>query len=272
MQNTDVATYNMNQRRNGGTLWTFTCPASSGDGINGAYSPINDAHHFGGVVHDMYQNWFGAPPPSFQRVMNVHYSRNYENAFRNGSSMNFGDGASYFYPLVSLDVTSHEISHGYTEQNSGLQYSGQSGGMNEAFSDMAGEAAEYYDRGSNDWLVGAEIIKSGTALRWMCNAHAGRPVDRQRGGLHQFAGRALLQRRLQQGVLHAGQDRRLDYTQGVRSLRARQCHVLDRHVDVRLRRLRRGERRRQLRLFAQRRGGCVQCGRRDLPVGARRIA
>lgn len=168
MQNTDVKTINLAQRRSGTTVWSFTCPNSTGDGINGAYSPINDAHHFGGVVHDMYTNWFGAPPLNFQLVMNVHYSRNYENAFWNGTSMNFGDGASYFYPLVSLDVTSHEISHGYTEQNSGLQYSGQSGGMNEAFSDMAGEAAEYYDRGSNDWLVGAEIIKNGTALRWMC--------------------------------------------------------------------------------------------------------
>ena len=83
--------------------------------------------------------------------------------------MYFGDGASTFYPLVSLDVTSHEVSHGFTEQNSGLTYSGMSGGMNEAFSDMAGEAAEYYDHGSNDWLVGAQIFKSTGALRYMCN-------------------------------------------------------------------------------------------------------
>ena len=41
--------------------------------------------------------------------------------------------------------------------------------MNEAFSDMAGEAAEYYSRGSNDWLVGAEIFKGTGALRYMCN-------------------------------------------------------------------------------------------------------
>jgi pseudolysin/vibriolysin len=105
--------------------------------------------------------------------MNVHYSSNYENAFWNGSSMNFGDGASTFYPLVSLDVTSHEISHGYTEQNSGLEYSGQSGGMNEAYSDIAGEAAEFYDRGAADFLVGADIVKTsagiGDALRYMCN-------------------------------------------------------------------------------------------------------
>ena len=178
MVNPDVKTNDMNQSRNRATLWAFTCPTSSGDGINGAYSPINDAHHFGGVVHDMYNAWFGAPPLNMQLVMNVHYSRNYENAFWNGSSMNFGDGASTFYPLTALDVTSHEISHGFTEQHSNLQYSGQSGGMNEAFSDMAGEAAEYYDRGANDWLVGADIIKNGTALRWMCTpSRDGRSIE-----------------------------------------------------------------------------------------------
>ena len=125
-------------------MWSFTCPTSGGDGINGAYSPINDAHFFGGVIDGMYRGWFGVAPLSFQLVMRVHYGRSYENAFWNGTAMYFGDGASYFYPLVSLDVTSHEISHGFTEQHSSLQYSGQSGGINEAFSDMAGEAAEYY--------------------------------------------------------------------------------------------------------------------------------
>ncbi|RCS31076.1 peptidase M4 family protein [Rhodanobacter denitrificans] len=178
MQNPNVATNNMAGSTRRGTLWSFICPTSSGDAANGAYSPINDAHHFGGVVHDMYNSWFSAPPLSFALVMNVHYGRNYENAFWNGSSMNFGDGASYFYPLTALDVTSHEISHGFTEQHSGLQYSGQSGGMNEAFSDMAGEAAEYFDRGGNDWLVGADIIKNGTALRWMCTpTQDGRSID-----------------------------------------------------------------------------------------------
>jgi pseudolysin/vibriolysin len=70
-------------------------------------------------------------------------------------------------------VTSHEISHGYTEQNSALEYSGMSGGMNEAYSDIAGEAAEYFDRGAADFLVGRDIVKTsagiGDALRYMCN-------------------------------------------------------------------------------------------------------
>ena len=55
--------------------------------------------------------------------------------------MTFGDGASTFYPLVSLDVASHEVSHGFTSQNSNLTYSGQSGGINEAYSDMASAKA-----------------------------------------------------------------------------------------------------------------------------------
>jgi pseudolysin/vibriolysin len=171
--NTNVKTYNLNHGTSGGSVVSFTCPTSNTDAINGAYSPVNDAHHFGGVVHDMYNAYTGAPPLSMQLVMKVHYKSNYENAFWDGSAMYFGDGASTFYPLVSLDVTSHEISHGYTEQNSGLEYTGQSGGMNEAYSDIAGEAAEFYDRGAADFLVGADIVKTsagiGDALRYMCN-------------------------------------------------------------------------------------------------------
>src|SRR3546814_6207648 len=59
-----------------------------------------------------------------------------------------------FYPLVSLDVLAHEVSHGFTEQNSNLEYAYQPGGINEAFSDMAGKAAEFFFKGENDFLIG----------------------------------------------------------------------------------------------------------------------
>lgn len=186
-QNTNVKSYNLNHATSGtGTLWSFTCFNSTGDAVNGAYGPINDAHHFGGVVHDMYTSYTGAAPLNQVLIMKVHYGSSYENAFWDGSSMNFGDGASTFYPLVALDVTSHEISHGYTEQHSNLAYSGQSGGMNEAYSDIAGEAAEYYDRGTNDFLVGADIVKAsagiGTALRYMCTpSQDGGSIDNASG-------------------------------------------------------------------------------------------
>lgn len=168
MVNTNVETHNFNHGSSG-PIHTFNCPTNTVKEINGAYSPLNDAHHFGGVVYDMFNDYVGAPPLTFRLKMNVHYGNGYENAFWNGSSMTFGDGLNTFHPLVSLDVSAHEVSHGFTEQNSDLQYQYQSGGMNEAFSDMAGEAAEFFDRGSNDFLVGADIFKGNGSLRYMCN-------------------------------------------------------------------------------------------------------
>ena len=167
MQNANVKTVNLNHSTSGSTAFSFTCSRNTHKEINGAYSPLNDAHYFGNVVFGMYNDWINTAPLNFQLSMRVHYSNSYENAFWNGSSMTFGDGANTFYPLVSLDVSAHEVSHGFTEQNSNLTYSGKSGGLNEAFSDMAGEAAENYMNGSNDWMVGAQIFKGNGSLRYM---------------------------------------------------------------------------------------------------------
>ncbi len=178
MNNTNVKTINLNGGTTGTTAFAYTCPRNTVKAINGAYSPLNDAHYFGGVIYNMYQSYLGRAPLTFQLQMKVHYSSNYENAFWNGTAMTFGDGASTFYPLVSLDVSSHEVSHGFTEQNSNLTYSGQSGGMNEAYSDMAGEAAEFFMKGTNDWQVGKDIFKATGALRYMNNPpQDGRSID-----------------------------------------------------------------------------------------------
>ncbi|MBP6749629.1 MAG: peptidase M4 family protein [Xanthomonadaceae bacterium] len=169
MTNANVRTVNLNHATSGTTTFSYTCPRNTVKTINGAYSPLNDAHYFGGVVYNMYNAYVGRPPLTFQLVMRVHYGTAYENAFWDGSTMTFGDGATKFYPLVSLDVTSHEVSHGFTAQNSNLTYANQSGGINEAYSDIAGEAAEYYMRGSNDFKVGYDITKGTGALRYMSN-------------------------------------------------------------------------------------------------------
>ncbi len=169
MNNTNVKTVNLNHGTSGTTAFSYTCPRNTVKVINGAYSPLNDAHYFGSVIYNMYNAYIGKPPLTFQLTMRVHYSNSYQNAFWDGSSMTFGDGGTTFYPLVSLDVASHEVSHGFTSQNSNLTYSGQSGGINEAYSDIAGEAAEYYMKGTNDFLVGAQIYKATGALRYMAN-------------------------------------------------------------------------------------------------------
>ena len=174
LQHRDVKTVNLNGRTSDwrNRAHQFGCYENDykdGQTVNGAYGPLNDALYFGGVVFRMYKEWANTKPLRSQLLMRVHYGRNFENAFWNGSTMTFGDGQSNFYPLVSLDVVSHEVSHGFTEQNSGLVYRNQSGGINEAFSDIAGEAAKYFMHGENDYLVGASIIKAeGKALRYMC--------------------------------------------------------------------------------------------------------
>lgn len=152
-----------------------------GDGYdkdNGAASPTNDALYAGYVIRHMYADWYNVNALSnsdgtpMQLVMRVHYGDAYENAYWDGEQMTFGCGDTMMYPLVSLGVGAHEISHGFTEQHSSLEYYGQSGGMNESFSDMAAQAAEYYssEGKSNSWQIGGEIMKESSgydALRYM---------------------------------------------------------------------------------------------------------
>jgi Zn-dependent metalloprotease len=172
MENPDVKTVDLNNGTSGSSAYVYDIWPdcyNDHDAVNGAFSPLNDAHFFGQVVFDMYNAWLGVPPLTFQLTMRVHYSTNYENAFWDGSSMTFGDGYTTFHPLVSLDVSAHEVSHGFTDQNSDLIYSDQSGGINEAFSDISGEAAEFFMTGEADFLVGADIFKGNGSLRYMAD-------------------------------------------------------------------------------------------------------
>jgi pseudolysin len=141
------------------------------DAVNGGYNPSNDALFVGKVVQEMYEKWYGIPAlidaegKAMMLVMRVHAYM--DNAYWDGSVMTFGDGITMFYPLVSLGVGAHEISHGFTQQHANLVYSSQSGGLNESFSDMAAQAAEFYANGHNSWQIGPEIMKGDGALRYM---------------------------------------------------------------------------------------------------------
>ncbi|MGV9760428.1 M4 family metallopeptidase [Streptomyces tricolor] len=106
----------------------------------------------------------------------VHYGSNYNNAFWDDSCfcMTYGDGdGTTFGPLVSLDVAGHEMTHGVTAKTAALTYSGESGGLNEATSDILGTMVEWHaDNPSDpgDYLIGEKIVRSGfgkAALRFM---------------------------------------------------------------------------------------------------------
>src|SRR6202008_3343871 len=76
------------------------------------------------------------------------------------------------HPLTSLDVAGHEMSHGVTANTAGLNYSGESGGLNEATSDIMGTGVEFYANNASDpgdYLIGEKININGdgTPLRYM---------------------------------------------------------------------------------------------------------
>lgn len=104
----------------------------------------------------------------------VHYGEGYDNAFWDGSEMVFGDGDMFDRFTKSLDVIGHELTHGVTEKEAGLQYLNQSGALNESVSDVFGSLVKQYRLGQTaeeaDWLIGADIVKPdfpGEALRSM---------------------------------------------------------------------------------------------------------
>ena len=112
----------------------------------------------------------------------VHYGMRYSNAYWNDNCfcMTYGDGDSVnLSPLVALDIAGHEMSHGVTSHTAGLVYSGESGGLNEATSDILGTMVEFYannPQDTPDYLIGEEVFISNVpgsanqrALRYMFN-------------------------------------------------------------------------------------------------------
>jgi Zn-dependent metalloprotease len=146
-----------------------------GNGTNSdRASAAVDAHYGAATTFDYYKNVHGRNGifgdgkgvPS-----RVHYGTNYVNAFWDGKQMTYGDGDNVAAgPLVSLDVAGHEMSHGVTEHTANLTYSGESGGLNEATSDIFGTLVEFYAANASDpgdYYIGEEIMKDRPALRFM---------------------------------------------------------------------------------------------------------
>ncbi|EDY54025.1 MULTISPECIES: M4 family metallopeptidase [Streptomyces] len=136
-----------------------------------------DAAYGAAETWDFYKSTFGRSGIKNNGVgaySRVHYGNQYVNAFWDDSCfcMTYGDGEGNVSPLTSLDVAGHEMSHGVTANTAGLNYSGESGGLNEATSDIFGTGVEFYANNSKDvgdYLIGEkiDINGDGTPLRYM---------------------------------------------------------------------------------------------------------
>ncbi|OWF53457.1 Virulence metalloprotease [Mizuhopecten yessoensis] len=185
LANSRVKVYDLKhgkKTKKGDHPYTFDCRNGIADEKNGAYSPLSDAFFYADRVFKMYEEFVHAPVIKEQPVqLWVHYGEDAVVAQFSGPMLMFGDGRkNLFYPMVSADVVGHELTHGFIEEHSGLEYSGQSGALDESFADIAGEAAEEFIFGKHDYKSG-EDISMGYKVREICNPEAdGRSIDHVR--------------------------------------------------------------------------------------------
>ena len=94
----------------------------------------------------------------------AHFAKNYANANWSAidTMMLYGDGdGRTLGPVVGVDITGHECTHGVTQFSAGLKYQAESGALNESFSDIMGTGVEFYTLGdSANWLIGEKVLLS----------------------------------------------------------------------------------------------------------------
>lgn len=155
-----------------GTLVIREGGAASSDAV------VMAAYNNTGATYDFFRSVFSRDSydnRGAKLISTVRYSRNYVNAYWDGTQMVYGDGDGVTsLPLAqSLDVTAHELAHGVTEYTAGLVYQGESGALNEAFSDIMASATDAWKKGAvdaNTWKIGDDVWTPGTAddaLRYM---------------------------------------------------------------------------------------------------------
>ena len=135
---------------------------------------VNEAYNGSGATYDFFFRVFGRSSidgRGFRLDSTVHYGRNYDNAFWNGQQMVYGDGDGEVFRrfTAALDVISHELVHGLTQYEANLDYRGQSGALNESFSDVFGSLVKQYKRKQTveeaDWLIGEGLFMPGIKAR-----------------------------------------------------------------------------------------------------------
>lgn len=165
---------NMNKRTTGsGTLMLDT------DNLWGDFTTVDVATVAGDVAYGTAKTWDyfknvhgrnGIGNDGVGSLSKIHVGRNYVNAYWNDTCkcMSYGDGdGTTYYPLVAIDVIGHEMSHGVMNATAKLVYSGESGGINEASSDIFGMLIKFYANNPTapgNYLNGEKLLISNTGV------------------------------------------------------------------------------------------------------------
>jgi Zn-dependent metalloprotease len=167
-------------------------PESSDAAVNEAFDGAGDTYGF-------YKDVLGrdsVDDRGLELVSSVHYGVHFENAFWNGGQMVYGDGGGQLFEegtlTKALDVIGHELTHGVTQFSAGLEYSKQSGALNESMSDVFGSLVKQHKLGQTaedaDWLIGAGTLHPslGTALRSMKAPGTANQFDNQPANMSDY--------------------------------------------------------------------------------------
>lgn len=149
-----------------------------GDGATGD-AATDEAYDGAGKTYDFYRRVFdrnSVDDRGLRLDSTVHYAANFDNAQWNGRQMIYGDGDGKLFQRFTkcLDIVGHELTHGVTQYTANLNYNGQSGALNESFSDVFGIMVKQYalkqTSAKSDWLIGHGLFTSridGDAVRSM---------------------------------------------------------------------------------------------------------
>ncbi|MBD2614346.1 MAG: M4 family metallopeptidase [Nostoc sp. ZfuVER08] len=140
---------------------------------------VNEAYDAAGATYDLFHEIFdrnSIDDKGLRLDSTVHYGLKYDNAFWNGDQMVYGDGDGELFQrfTISIDVIGHELTHGVTQYEAGLQYYGEPGALNESFSDVFGalvkQKAKNQTAQEADWIIGEGLLAStvkGVGIRSM---------------------------------------------------------------------------------------------------------
>lgn len=136
------------------------------DGINEAYSPVNDLLYAFDVNYNMFHDWYQTYPSEHggkKSPLLVRFVDSTENIMLGDyDEIIVGTGARKYYPMSSLEMTSYIIGLYFTSQHSNV-----SDPIAVSFGCMTAMAAEYYTSGRNTWQIGSEVAKDGKAIHYM---------------------------------------------------------------------------------------------------------
>jgi len=149
---------------------------------------IDNAFRNTGITFDFYKDVFkrnSVDDAGAILISSVNFGTDFDNAFWDGRQMVFGNGGGGLFKrgtlTATLNVIAHELTHGVTNNTADLLYSGESGGLNEAISDIFGIMCEQWNNGQtvndSNWLIGEAIFEKGQALRDMKGGKAN-PYDK----------------------------------------------------------------------------------------------